>query len=53
MRGSNHCNRQGNAPEGSNAAYLDRHVEWVNARKFIARPKLTIFAAEFFFHGQE
>jgi hypothetical protein len=34
--------------EGSNEAYLDGHVEWVNARKFSARPKLAVFATEFF-----
>jgi prepilin-type N-terminal cleavage/methylation domain-containing protein len=51
MRGVNHFNRQGNAPEGSNEAYLDGHVEWVNARKFSARPKLAVFATEFFFYG--
>jgi hypothetical protein len=51
MRRVNQFNRQGNAPEGSNEAYLDRHVEWVNARKFSARPKLAVFATEFFFYG--
>jgi hypothetical protein len=42
----------GVTPEGSEA-YFDGQVEWVNARKFIARPKPVDFATEFFFDGQE
>ena len=54
MRGVNHFNRQGDAPEGSNESYLDGRVQWVNARRYIARPKLAVFSTEFVFHsGQE
>jgi hypothetical protein len=54
MRGVNHFNRQGDAPEGSNESYLDGLVRWVNARRYIARPELAVFSTEFFFHsGQE
>lgn len=51
MRGVNHFNRQGDAPEGSNEGYLDGHVEWVNANKYIHQPKITIGGTEHFFYG--
>ena len=43
-RGVNHYNDKGDAPEGSNHAYLDGHVEWKKAATFVKYPKL-IFGA--------
>jgi len=51
MRGVNHFNRQGDAPEGSNEGYLDGHVEWVNANKYIHKPKVMIGSHHFFYGG--
>ena len=39
-KGVNHYNDQGDAPEGSNHAYLDGHVEWKKAATFAKYPKL-------------
>ncbi len=39
-KGVNHYNDQGDAPEGSNHAYLDGHVEWKKAASFAKYPKL-------------
>ena len=43
-KGVNHYNDAGDAPEGSNHAYLDGHVEWKKASSFAKYPKL-IFGA--------
>ena len=43
-KGVNHYNDQGDAPDGSNHAYLDGHVEWKKASTFAKYPKL-IFGA--------
>jgi prepilin-type N-terminal cleavage/methylation domain-containing protein len=55
LRGVNHFNRAGNAPEGSNEAYLDGHVRWVAFQKFRAQPRLrlpsTVGVFEYYFHG--
>lgn len=51
MRGVNHFNQQGDAPEGSNEGYLDGHVEWVNANKFVHAPKVMIGSHHFFYGG--
>ncbi len=51
MRGVNHFNRQGDAPDGSNEGYLDGHVEWVNAGKYIRRHKIAISGSLHYFHG--
>ncbi len=51
MRGVNHFNRQGDEPEGSNEGYLDGHVEWVTAQKFIRKPKVMIGSHHFFYGG--
>lgn len=51
MRGVNHFNRRGDEPEGSNEGYLDGHVEWVTAQKFIQKPKVMIGSHHFFYGG--
>ena len=51
MRGVNHFNRQGLAPEGSNEGYMDGHVEWANANKFVNRQKITIGGSQHHFYG--
>ena len=51
MRGVNHFNRQDDEPEGSNEGYLDGHVEWVTAQKFIRKPKVMIGSHHFFYGG--
>lgn len=51
MRGVNHFNRQGDAPEGSNEGYLDGHVEWVNAAKFIRRHKIAFNNTRHYFYA--
>ena len=43
-KGVNHYNDAGDAPDGSNHAYLDGHVEWKKAATFAKYPKL-IFGA--------
>jgi prepilin-type N-terminal cleavage/methylation domain-containing protein len=43
-RGVNHYNDAGDAPGGSNHAYLDGHVEWKQASSFAKYPKLTFGA---------
>lgn len=53
MRGVNHFNRQGDAPEGSNEGYLDGHVEWVNSNKYMYAPKVTIGSHHFFYGGRD
>jgi len=54
-RGVNHFNRQANAPEGSNEAYLDMHVRWIPFSKFCAHPKLRLWSTvgtfDYYFHG--
>ena len=39
-KGVNHYNDAGDAPDGSNHAYLDGHVEWKKAATFSKYPKL-------------
>jgi prepilin-type N-terminal cleavage/methylation domain-containing protein len=55
LRGVNHFNREGNAPAGSNEAYLDGHVRWVPFLKFRSQPRLrlpsTAGVFEYYFHG--
>ena len=51
MRGVNHFNRQGDAPDGSNEGYLDGHVEWANASLFVAQPKIIIGGSAHHFYG--
>ena len=53
MRGVNHFDRSGEEPEGSNEGYLDGHVEWVNAQKFINRPKVIIGSHHYFYGGKD
>ena len=42
MRGVNHFDKTGQNPEGSNEGYMDNHVAWVPANKFIQRPRMKI-----------
>lgn len=53
LRGVNHFNRQAEVPEGSNEGYLDGHVEWANAAKFIQRPKIRMGSHHYFYAGVE
>ena len=49
--GVNHYNRQGDAPEGANEGYVDGHVEWVKASKFINARRMVRVADEYYFWG--
>ena len=40
MRGVNHYNDLGDAPDGSNEGFLDGHVEWIKGRTFSRFPKM-------------
>ena len=40
MRGVNHYNALGDAPDGSNEGFLDGHVEWIKGRTFSRFPKM-------------
>ena len=51
MRGVNHFNRKGDAQDGSNEGYMDGHVEWANATKFVNRQKITIGGSQHHFYG--
>lgn len=51
VRGVNHINATARQPAGSNEGYLDGHAEWVNANRFVARPKLDFGGLQLFFYG--
>jgi prepilin-type N-terminal cleavage/methylation domain-containing protein len=51
VRGVNHINPDARGPAGSNEGYLDGHVEWINARRYVDRPKLDFGGLELFFYG--
>jgi prepilin-type N-terminal cleavage/methylation domain-containing protein len=54
VRGVNHFDGHGASPAGSNEGFLDGHVEWVKALKFVKRPKMNFSGVQlFFFGGQE
>ena len=43
MRGVNHYNDLGDAPDGSNEGFMDGHVEWVKGITFTKFPKMMDF----------
>ena len=51
VRGVNHINPTAREPAGSNEGYLDGHAEWVNARRFVAKPKLDFGGLQLFFYA--
>jgi prepilin-type N-terminal cleavage/methylation domain-containing protein len=51
VRGVNHIDPRARQPAGSNEGYLDGHVEWVNARKFVAKPRMDFGGLQLFFHA--
>jgi prepilin-type N-terminal cleavage/methylation domain-containing protein len=51
VRGVNHFDQRGKAPGGSNEGYLDGHVEWVKANKFLKRPKMDFSGLQLYFYG--
>ncbi len=50
-RGVNHFNPSGRAPDGANHGFLDGHVEWVKAHRFIRFPKMIQGSTHVFFQG--
>lgn len=51
VRGVNHFNRAGKEPAGSNEGFLDGHVEWVQARRFLRFPKMNFGGLTLYFYG--
>ena len=51
VRGVNHFNLSGKAPGGSNEGYLDGHVAWVQARKFLQSHKMDFGGLKLYFYG--
>ena len=51
MRGVNHYRPQGDQPEGANQTYLDGHVAWVNAIRFVRTPKMIQGSTQIYFDG--
>jgi len=50
-RGVNHYEPNGAGPAGSNEGYIDGHVEWVNAIKFVKSPKMNYSSLQVFFYA--
>ena len=54
-RGVNHFERD--APVGANEGFIDGHVQWAKASKFVnklaSNPKITVGGASIFFHGRD
>ena len=50
-RGVNHFDDRGEVPAGANEGYLDGHVEWANANRFLAREKLNFGNLQLYFYG--
>ncbi len=53
VRGVNHFRYQGDQPEGANQVYMDGHVEWINANRFIQFPKMIQGSTQIFFDGAQ
>ena len=53
MRGVNHYRPQGDQPEGANHTYLDGHVAWINAARFLDHPKMIQGSTQIYFDGDE
>lgn len=51
VRGVNHFDYRGKQPAGSNEGYLDGHVEWVPAIKFVQKPKMDFGGLQLFFYA--
>jgi hypothetical protein len=52
MRGVNHFNPTGKEPDGGNHGFLDGHVEWVNANRFVRFPKMIQGSTQIYFLGK-
>lgn len=51
VRGVNHFDSRGKIPSGSNEGYIDGHVEWVSAKKFLKRAKMNFGGLQLYFFG--
>lgn len=50
-RGVNHYDQRGGSPDGSNEGFIDGHVEWVRAFKFVKTPKMNYSSLQIYFYA--
>jgi len=52
VRGVNHFNLSGKAPAGLNEGYMDGHVAWASAKKFLQTHKMDFGGLKIYFYGE-
>jgi len=53
VRGVNHFNPQGREPDGANHTYMDGHVTWIKAVRFVKFPKMIQGSTQIYFDSNE